>query len=189
MRIVIDPGHGGHDPGAVDLRQEEVGDLYDTREDDINLEISLRLRNQLEARGHQIQMTRASSVYPTLTDRVRLANRWPADLFVSIHCNASTNEEAQGIETLIHSADSPAADVARRIQARLVDAAGAVDRGVKARPGIYVLRKTAMPALLIECGFVTHIDEEAMLNDPDYQEAIAEAIAEAIGEAWGGAQA
>jgi len=183
MRIVIDPGHGGHDPGAVDLRQEEVGDYYDTREDDLNLEISLRLTDQLEARGHQIQMTRASSVYPTLTDRVRLANRWPADLFVSIHCNASHNEEAQGIETLIYSADSPAADLGSRIQAELVAATGTVDRGVKVRPGVYVLRKTSMPAVLIECGFITHIDEEAMLNDPGYQQVIAEAIAEAIGEA------
>jgi N-acetylmuramoyl-L-alanine amidase len=183
MRIVVDPGHGGHDPGAVDLRQEEAGDLYDTREDDINLAIGLLLKDCLEVRGHEVRMTRETDVYPTLTDRARLANRWPADLFISVHCNASTNEEARGVETLIYSETSAAAGLAKKIQKQLAKATDFRDRGVKVRPDVYVLRKTSCPALLIECGFLTNTEEEAALNERLYHEAIATAVAGAIGEA------
>lgn len=171
FRVVLDPGHGGEDPGAV------VGEA---QEKDINLAIALLVRNQLaEQEGVVVLMTREQDVYPSLTDRADFANREKADLYVSIHANSLEDNSYAGIFTFYHPDKRSSRTPAETIQAAVTAASGGLDRGVRSED-YAVLRETDMPAVLVETGFMTCPEELALLLDADYQKLLAQGIAEGI---------
>lgn len=172
-RVVIDPGHGGTDSGAVaNGLVEKV----------LNLEVALRLRDLLhldtaDSLGGgewDVRLTRVSDVTVSLADRVTLANNWPADRFVSIHHNAFTSSAANGTETFSFSNGTPGAGLRDRVQEELLLALGLADRGSKTA-NFYVLRETTMPAALSEGGFLTSPIDAAVLASPAAWQASAEA--------------
>jgi N-acetylmuramoyl-L-alanine amidase len=171
VTIAIDPGHGGGDPGAVG-----IGGL---RETDIVLDVGLQVTALLEGRGVNVILTRQDDREIELEPRVAQANRAQADLFVSIHANAisMSRPDVNGIETYYYADQSQA--LARTIHNSLLDATGRPDRRVKTAR-FYVLRNTAMPAVLLELGFVTGADDAPLLADSDYRQRLAEAIARGI---------
>ncbi len=149
MKVCIDAGHGGRDPGATGIAGRH--------EKDDTLRMALALQKLFEAGGQSVIMTRAGDEYPTLKERVTLANKNKADLFLSLHRNAFTNAKAEGIEVLLSTKASEKSKlVAESIQKRLI-AVGGRDRGVKVQAkNVYVLDQTSMPACTVELGFVTN---------------------------------
>lgn len=169
--VVLDPGHGGEDPGAVVGEQQEK---------DINLAVALQIREQLEDReGIAVVMTRDEDASLTLLERAELANGNQADLFVSVHANSLEDASYDGIMTFCHPDKSSGQAPAKAIQAAVAAATGAADRGVR-REDYAVLRETAMPAVLVETGFMTCPQELDKLTDPEYQALLAQGIARGI---------
>ncbi|MDI6872559.1 MAG: N-acetylmuramoyl-L-alanine amidase [Bacillota bacterium] len=178
MMIVIDPGHGGADVGAVG----PTG----LREASVVLDVAKRLVSLLPA-GTAV-LTRSGDVTVGLSKRAAIANQAAADLFVSIHCNATNNREVQGIESWYHG-DS---ERGKRLAACLYDALieefpDAVRRGVKSdrtryKSGFAALRETVMPAALVELEFISHPGREAEMRDPGWAERAARALAAGIRE-------
>jgi N-acetylmuramoyl-L-alanine amidase len=166
--IVVDPGHGGGDTGARGKYSNEKT---------LTLDISRRLRASLQARGANVLMTRDSDVKPELQDRVNFANSRRADLFVSVHINASVNPNATGTQTFYHTAISQG--LAREVQKELVKATGRPNRGITQRRFV-VVRYTAMPSVLTETAFISNAKEEALLRDPNFRERVARGIAQGI---------
>lgn len=178
MKVCIDPGHGGRDPGAQG---------NGLREADITLDVGLRLRRLLEARGIGVVMTRETDAHlgpDTVTDlqrRCDIANRAQANVYVSIHVNSTITPTARGTETYALAPGGQGEKLARLMQARLVDALEFPDRGVKfAR--FYVLRNTAMPAALTELGFIRNPEDASALALDRVRQATAQAIADAVAE-------
>jgi len=174
--VVIDPGHGGKDPGAIG-----IGGL---EEKDITMSIAqmvyLKSLNDPQLR---ILLTRRDDEYIYPADRILAANRLGADLFVSIHANSFSQASVSGVETLVHETqrtDSASYRLARMLQEHVVSATDAVDRGVKWAP-LFIGRAT-MPAALVETGFVTNPSEARLLKSVSYQSTIADAILAAIRE-------
>lgn len=167
--VVIDPGHGGKDPGAIG-----IGGL---REVDVVLPIGLQVARLLEQQGVQVVLTRNSDYFVELPGRTAMANRVNADVFVSIHANAVANRpDVSGLETYYLSSGLT---LARFIHNSILQSINVPDRGVR-RARFYVLRHSAMPAVLVETGFVTGLDDSARLATPAYQNQMAEAIARGI---------
>ena len=164
VRVVIDPGHGGIDPGGVGNGLIEK---------EINLAVGLRLRELLEldtldmAGGGEweVLMTREDDSSVSLAARTALANSWPADRFVSIHNNAFTSSAANGTETFSFAEGTTSADLRDRIQEEMLTALGLFDRGSKTA-NFFVLRETNMPAALSEGGFLTNAGDAAALSSP-----------------------
>lgn len=170
--IVLDPGHGGHDPGAV------AGDAY---EKDVDLAVALLVRDYLEARGGiTVSMTREDDTFIALSDRAAFANERNADLFISIHANAlDSNTTWSGIYTFYHPDKTHCEPLARSIQSGAAASSGGIDRGVRSEQ-YRVLGETQMQAALIELGFMTCPTELARLRDPAYQKLLAQGIAQGI---------
>ena len=217
-RVVIDPGHGGHDPGARDASGRIA-------EKDLALAISLLLAHALEARGVSVAMTRQTDTFLTLPERTRLADRDDADLFVSIHLNSSPNPRTSGIEVyyLNNTTDRAALRLAKiengaangygaqaranlnyilsdlrqnykagesASLARMIDSHTVAELnnafelevnplGAKMGP-FYVLVGAHMPAVLVECGFLSNPAEAARMAQAAYQERLADGIAAAV---------
>lgn len=182
--IVVDPGHGGKDPGAVYFGREEKHYC---------LSLGLKLNDILRARGYQVLLTRATDTQLELQERSEIANRAGADLFISLHFNASTNPFASGPETYFlrpgtdsgHSSPATAkwnAVLGYFVQRELVNGQNATDRGLK-RAGFAVLRHIEMPGLLVEAAFMSEKTEAALLDDPATLHRMATAIADGI-DAW-----
>lgn len=174
MLIVLDPGHGGKDPGAV-------GTVV--KEKDANLSVARVVKGQLAALGHNVLMTRNEDIFLTPEQRTTMANKTDAALFVSIHCNASINKAAAGIETLYGPKDANSFVAGFLIQRELmgrVKQYGMLDRGVKLRKDVWVVNHTRMPSVLVECGFVSNIGDESLLAAAAYRRAVGEAITSGI---------
>lgn len=163
--IVIDPGHGGKDPGAHGANLTEA---------EINLIAAKELRKKLEGLGFNVYMTRESDKYVGLYNRPQIANDLNADAFISIHANAATNTKAVGIENLYYPEEgfSLKRELARSIQDKMIAYTGAVDRGIVERPNLVVTRETKMPSVIVEMGFLTNAEEEAKLMDPAYMDSL-----------------
>ena len=148
ITVVIDAGHGGHDRGGIPGQR--------IAEKDMTLDVALRLRNVLSANGYRVVMTRSSDVFVPLGGRVAIANSYRNAVFVCIHFNATGRSGASGIETYFYSRDS--LPLASAIHYYVTGGAPSANRGVRRR-GYYVLRKTTIPAVLVECGFLTNPTE------------------------------
>lgn len=170
--IVIDPGHGGDDNGAAWGYAEE---------DDINLAVSYLLRCELKERGYFALLTRERDKFLSLQDRVRFAMLASANLFVSIHCDAFHKITARGMSTHVHPHCSKQSEhIACSIQNALISKfPDHVNRGVK-HSDFYVLRHTTMPAILIECEFLSNPETRKFLREPENQYGLAMAIADGI---------
>jgi N-acetylmuramoyl-L-alanine amidase len=173
FRVVIDPGHGGPDPGAVG-----IGGL---RETDVVLDVALQVAQLLQNQGVQVILTRTSEVDVDLPPRVALANRSGADLFVSLHANALSLDrpDVNGIETFYFQGGR-SYELALSIQQQLMAVSpGTPDRG--ARPGrFFVIRRTVMPSVLTEMGFVTGELDAPRLADARFRQSLAAAVAKGI---------
>ncbi|MGC1192315.1 MAG: N-acetylmuramoyl-L-alanine amidase [Candidatus Binatus sp.] len=217
--VMIDPGHGGYDPGT----ESSAG----TAEKTLALQIATRLKAALEARGIRAEMTRSSDVFISLAERTRIANSASADLFVSIHLNSSPNTETTGIEVyyLNNTTDRATIRLARMENgggdgygapdasnlnyiltdlrqnykaseaaslAKMIDAQTVADLdsglgmnvnalGAKMGP-FFVLVGAHMPAVLVECGFMSNPAEAARLESPSYQDLLARGIATSVAD-------
>lgn len=171
MKIVIDPGHGGKDPGAVGPSG--------LKEAHVNLRVALKVAEKLRKAGVEVKLTRDSDVFVDLQHRCGIANSFNADYFVSIHCNAASTPQAHGTETYCYKFGGKGEILARVIQAELIAVTGRANRGVKTA-NYYVLRRTNMPAVLTELAFISNPEEERLLADVAYREKCALAIANGI---------
>ena len=171
--IVLDPGHGGRDPGAV------VGDIL---EKDVNLEIVKKVRGLIEAQPRlKPVLTRATDVTVDKLDRTQLADDIGAALYLSIHVNAFDDPEVNGAETWVDDTRPPGDEswkLANSVQDALVAATGARDRGIRSQE-LY-LQHTTLPAVSVEVGFLTCPEERAKLLDSTYQNRIAQGILKGI---------
>ncbi len=168
--IVIDPGHGGSDPGAVGS-----GGL---REKDINLDIALKLYNILKANTKsRVYLTRDDDSFVSLNERSAMANKFGADVFISIHMNGDEKRTESGIETYAHySAPQKTWALAWYLHESLVKELKLADRGLKA-DNFHVVRETNnMKSLLLEIGFITNHTEEALLRNNKIRERAARAV-------------
>lgn len=170
-KVVIDAGHGKPDPGAVNGSKHEAV---------ATLAIAKKVGAKLTAKGVGVLYTRTKNEAVSLKERCAISNTWGADAFVSIHLNAAANKDASGIETWRYPVAGATKKLADGIQTRLIAATGAKDRGVKTTTTLYVLKHTAAPAALIECGFISNNAECRKLFTEEYQEKIATAIADGI---------
>jgi len=180
--ITIDEGHGGNDPGAVDLKDDTTGDFVATLEKVLNKKVGDKVVQKLRDLQATVISTRENDEFVSLGERCRLANNAHSHLFVSIHFNAGFSS-AHGIETFIYrdSTNPVTKKLGENLQTNLIKATGLYDRKLQTS-GFYVLKYTQMPAALIELGFVTNSKEEQLINTDQYQEKVAYAIVEAIKE-------
>lgn len=168
-RIALDAGHGGSDPGAVYKGRQEKDDTLD---------ITLAVGDILKKNGIDVYYTRTTDEYETPFKKATDANNSGADLFVSIHRNSSENpNQYSGVETLVYSDTGLKAEVARNINNQLEDA-GFKNLGVDERKNLVVLKRTKMPAVLVEVGFINN-DKDNYLFDEEF-DSIAQAIADGI---------
>lgn len=194
--IVLDPGHGGQDPGA-----ENAG--LGLREKTLTLDLSLRLAEKLRALGYTVSLTRTEDRFIELPERARLANTFRADLFISIHFNAIGRPDVSGVETFIlpppgqpSTARAERSDADEEIlpghahqawstlagwylQDRMVQHLHVADRGLK-RARFAVLRGLEMPGVLVEAGFVSNPEEGRLIGQPAYLDQVASALLDGI---------
>ncbi|MGB9886888.1 MAG: N-acetylmuramoyl-L-alanine amidase [Moorellales bacterium] len=175
FKVVLDPGHGGKDPGAVGPGG--------TKEKDVALAVAKLLAKELSYFARPI-LTREHDEFRELWERSSLANTVGADLFVSVHCNAAEDKTANGTETIVYRFGGMAERLARKVQAQLVATLRTCDRGVKEK-NLHVCRETRMPAILVELAFISNVDEEKKLASPDWQKAAARAIARGVADYLG----
>ena len=190
-RIILDPGHGGMDSGAIGAKFFEKN---------VNIVLAKKLGSLLEAKGYAVHLTRTDDTFMSLTQRGRIASSWKADLFISIHCNAAPKKYVTGIETYLvtpkgsrsssqtniqtnavpgNAFDLLNARFAYEIQKNLIQTTGASDRGIKYYRW-QVLREARCPAVLIEAGFLSSLNEEKKLGTPEYQNQLVFAISKGI---------
>jgi len=168
IKIFIDQGHN---PEGVNAGAEGFG----YREQDINYAVGTRLAQLLREDGRfEVRTSRNSptdtlgtSNATSLAARVNAANDWGADYFISIHANASTNPAANGTEVYVYREGSVAAALAQEVLEGIVNRMGTKDNGVRVNPSLYVLRRTRMPAILVELGYITNAEDvQKMTEDP-----------------------
>ncbi|MBN2683772.1 MAG: N-acetylmuramoyl-L-alanine amidase [Pontiellaceae bacterium] len=189
--IVLDPGHGGKDPGTSGPSK--------VQEKTVVLDIAKRAQKLLESRGFKVYLTRTGDTYPELSERTAYAARVKADLFVSIHVNAA-GASANGIETFVTAVEG--AEITSReatdkfaqpnnkfdtsnallgylLQNNLIKASGQSDRGLR-HARYSVIKKAPCPAALVECGFLSNPQEEELLSSASYRQKLAAGIGNAI---------
>lgn len=180
ITVVIDPGHGGKDSGAV---AEDK-----TTEKSLTLRLAPRVEAMLRAKGYNVIMTRTTDEFIALSERADIANRNNADLFVSMHFNSAGGPSAYGIEVLYASENDVAlkkdcgdqTKLAREILNAVLKETGANSRGIKNRPELAVLRRTNMTACLIEGGFMSNPDELEQIKSDSYLDKLANGIVKGI---------
>ena len=169
LLVMIDPGHGGKDPGAIGLNG--------LQEKDVILPISQQVATILQQQGIEVILTRSSDYFVDLAQRVQMAKQARADLFVSIHANSIQNRpDVNGLETYYYSSGQR---LAQTIHNNILHSIDIRDRGVRTAR-FYVLRNNPMPAVLVEVGFVTGAIDKPRLATPEYQNQMARAIADGI---------
>lgn len=168
MKIFIDQGHNPQNPNAG-------AEANGVREQDVTYVVGVELAALLRSNPFfEVRLSRNSpteqlgtSNTSSLATRVNAANSWGADYFISLHCNASVNTSASGSEVYVYSDTSPAYPLGEDVLVGLHNATGLPNRGVRVNPSLYVLRKTTMPALLVEMGYLTNpVDAELLSTDP-----------------------
>ncbi|MFA6814863.1 MAG: N-acetylmuramoyl-L-alanine amidase [Lentisphaeria bacterium] len=191
QRIIIDPGHGGKDNGA---------EVAGVTEKYLNLKLALPLVRELQCRGYVVFLTRTSDVYHTLLSRAEMGKRCKADLFISLHCNAAADSSVHGVECYVANPqgtpssggntiakNKTESDVVVRenallghtMQGMLCNKLKCADRGFK-RKQFMVLRKSEIPTILIETGFMTNPQEFRLLQNQYYRKKLVDAIADGV---------
>lgn len=176
--IFIDPGHGGKDYGAL-------SEGYGYEEKQLALSTSFMLKNYLQKLGYHVVMTRSQDIFVPLQERAEMANTQNADLFVSIHFNFCPNPVAHGVEIYYCKEEGSikrmheSKKLAEEVLVRIIKHTGATTRGVKSA-NFVVIKKTLMPAILVECGFLSNHEERQKLKDPRYLNFIAWGVARGI---------
>jgi N-acetylmuramoyl-L-alanine amidase len=189
--VMLDPGHGRKDTGAIGSRFKEK---------DIVLQIARRLKRKLEKAGYKVVMTRNDDTFLSLKERADLCKKLKPDIFISIHCNSAKAKSARGLETycltpageasfgankpqsakeLGNATDKANAKLAYDIQKHALRSTGATDRGVK-HARFFVLKNILCPGVLIETGFISNYSEESILASSRYQEKIADGILDGV---------
>lgn len=192
-QIMIDPGHGGPDPGA------SRGDLV---EEDIVLDLGLRLKAMLAASGAAVRLTRETDTdladqyqgqeYPNrkqkdLVQRTHLANSWQPDVLISLHVNAIGSSRWRGAQVFYQTDSQASGELAKAVQRALSQVLGNTDR--QAKPGDYRILNDSQPtAILVEVGFVSNPIEAGLLADPDYRQKVAWAILSGLQDWWNNPQ-
>ncbi len=187
LTVVVDPGHGGHDPGAIGVNG--------LKEKNINLDISNKLVKELNGLGYETIMTRESDQFMTLPERVTFANQSGGDIFVSVHSNAHPNSSARGTLVLYYDdtyqqADYPASSAMRMlsdenkklatsIQEHVIKQVNTVNRGI-IPSGVFVVRNGIMPSVLIEAAFLSNKDDAKLLASDSFRASVARGIAKGI---------
>ena len=178
--VVIDPGHGGADPGKIGIN--------DAKEKDINLQVAKRVKKLLEDKGVKVIMTRekdqmlsegstGSKKVQDMKERVKLINDTAPDLAVSIHQNSYSGEEVHGAQVFYYTHSTEGEKLAEIMQKALLS----VDhRKAKADSTYYLLRRTEVPTIIVECGFLSNYEEAEKLVDEKYQKQLAKAIVKGI---------
>jgi len=183
--VVIDPGHGGSDTGS---RGYENG-IAVLNEKDVNLDVALRIQEMLEGAGARIYMIRTEDVTIPLYDRQDTANSLGAALYVAVHNNSYTNPVPAGTEVHYRGKDDSPVDgisgreLAENLQRALTYSLGLPDRGTKVSPELAVLRRTVMPAVIIEGAFLSNPTDLNYMKTEDFREQYAAATAKCIIEA------
>ena len=172
-RVFINPGHmPGVDPGAVN-------NTLGITEASIVRDIGSRVTDYLDKAGCEVMLLQSNNLNGEAPGEniCATANYWPADVFISLHCNAF-NGEAKGTETCVYSLTGEAAQLGQCIQNQIVNSLGTVDRGLKERTNLAVLKYTNMPAVLVEIAFIDNVDDAGVLMH--CKDAIARAIARGV---------
>ena len=172
MFICLDPGHSGPvEPGAC---------FHNLHEADLTLAIALQTAAALHQKGASVCLTRTGDIDDdSLTWRANMANEAGCSLFLSIHCNASEDDAARGIESFYYPGSVSGRLLAGSVQNELNALHYSLDRGVK-EAFFTVLAKTSMPAVLVECGFITQYQDRQVLCDEAWQHAIGQALARSL---------
>lgn len=176
-KIFIDPGHGGPDPGAIG---------NGVTEEFVNLNVANELARLLRQGGFDVKIYRTTSDENVLSDknadlrnRARMANEWGADYFISIHTNSSENTAAQGAEAYVYRLGGASERLGQSILRSVSEELGSRNRGVM-KANFAVLKRTDMPAVLLELGYLTNPTEALNLNSPLWQRKVAKAIYDGI---------
>ena len=167
--VVIDAGHGGIDRGGIPRQR--------VAEKAMTLDVAQRLQKRLRQAGYRVVMTRESDVFISLGERVRIASRYRDAILVSVHFNSAARVGANGIETYYYGNNS--AQLAADIHRHVVSSTSTENRGIRRR-GYFVLRRSSVPAVLVECGFLTNPTESRMALDSSYRQRLADRIADGI---------
>ena len=168
--IYIDPGHGGTDPGAISNNAKESA---------ITLVVAKYLQTELKRQGFSVKMSRETDTNKSLATRCSEANKFGADIVISLHLNAYTDPSANGTETFVYKKGSNAEKIANLVQKNLVAALGTKNRGVK-EGNLAMVRDTNAPAILCELGFITNENDHIKLVNTVYQKESAIAICKGI---------
>jgi N-acetylmuramoyl-L-alanine amidase len=179
--VVIDPGHGGGDPGAV---------YGGTTEKELNLSITLKLKKELEKNNINAYIIREDDSYVGLYERAYIANYLNASMFICLHNNAASRPAIEGTETYYFykyndDCNLNGKELAEIIQKNIVNETGSFDRGIKSNMNYVVLKGTAMPAVLTEIGYMTNEEELEKLKTDEYQDKIVNGLIKGIIEAVG----
>jgi N-acetylmuramoyl-L-alanine amidase len=169
--VVVDAGHGGHDRGGIPGQR--------ISEKEMTLDVAQRLKKVLAGDGYRVVMTRENDVFVPLGTRTAIANSYRNAIFVSVHFNSAKRVGADGIETYFYGRDS--LPLASAVHHYVAGGAPSPNRGVRRR-GYYVLRRARVPAVLVECGFLTNPTEGARISTSSYRQKLAEEIAAGIRE-------
>ncbi|WP_200967326.1 N-acetylmuramoyl-L-alanine amidase [Insulibacter thermoxylanivorax] len=185
--VLLDPGHGGSDPGAIG-----VTGLY---EKEVNLDIALKVRDELERRGYDVIMTRTTDTYLSLQERIMIAEQVKPDILVSIHANSFHRPDVKGTLVLYYDNRYPqqrypaseamirlspeSRKLAEALLEAAVEAAGTVNRGLLAS-SVYMVRMGSMPSALIETAFLSNPEDEQLLKTQEFREKMAVGIANGI---------
>ncbi|MVO99689.1 N-acetylmuramoyl-L-alanine amidase [Paenibacillus lutrae] len=188
-KVVVDPGHGGSDPGAIGVNG--------LKEKTVNLDISLKLRDELRKKGIQVVMTRSDDRYLALADRVEFTNAQKADILVSVHANSNPSSSPGGSQVLYYDSAYPQASypaspemealtpyskqLAQKVLNSVLKQTGLKDQGL-VPSAVYVVRKGTIPSVLVETAFLSNSKEAAMLADSAFRQKMAKAIADGIAE-------
>ena len=181
LLVVIDPGHGGSDVGAIG----KEGDKAVLYEKDVNLAVSLYIEEYLKAAGVKTYMMRTDDVAVALSDRPEIANDLNAALYLSVHSNSFKNHEVNGTTVLYYAAEKETGKFsgktfANLLQKEMVSALGTYDRGLMDGSEMYVIRKTTMPSVIAEMAFISNPDDREKLASDQYRKKVAYGMARAV---------
>lgn len=185
IKISIDDGHGLETAGK---RTPKFADGSFLKENEFNRVVAGYLELALKRCGFVVVQTAPEDNDVSLATRAKRANSAKSDLHISIHANAFGHDwnGANGIETFVYKlADKQTVNIAKTVQKELISATGLKDRGVKENPNLYILHATKMPAILVECGFMTNPKEAELLRSDSYRQKVAEAICKGVCQYFG----